>query len=180
MMSSGSRTSRSNLLMNEMMGVLRWRQTSIRRRVCDPHRWPSQSPSAPSPRPSARGRCLPRSPCDRGVGRLITWSRELICITDEATEMTALLFDLHPVRGLALRAGLAALDGTGNLDRTREQQQLFGQRGLTRVRVEMMARCGDAGFLERKSLDGRRFGRSRGHALQTKGRKRIRTAGRKS
>ena len=34
-MSSGSRTSRSILLMKVMMGVLRWRQTSIRRRVCD-------------------------------------------------------------------------------------------------------------------------------------------------
>jgi hypothetical protein len=33
-MSSGSRTSRSILLTKVMMGVLRWRQTSIRRRVC--------------------------------------------------------------------------------------------------------------------------------------------------
>ena len=47
---------------------------------------------------------------------------------------TTLLFNLHPVRRSVARS-LAALDGTGNLDRTREQQQLFGQRGLTRVRV---------------------------------------------
>ena len=33
-MSSGSRTSRSILLTKVMMGVSRWRQTSIRRRVC--------------------------------------------------------------------------------------------------------------------------------------------------
>jgi hypothetical protein len=46
----------------------------------------------------------------------------------------ALLFDLHPVRG-GMAAGLAALDGAGDLDRAREQQQLFRQRRFTRVGV---------------------------------------------
>ena len=45
-----------------------------------------------------------------------------------------LLFDLHPVRGRVAIA-LAALHGTGDLNRAREQQQLFSQRGLARVRV---------------------------------------------
>ena len=34
-----------------------------------------------------------------------------------------------------MSAGLARLDRAGDLDRAREQQQLLGQRGLTRVRV---------------------------------------------
>ena len=34
-----------------------------------------------------------------------------------------------------MAAGLAALDGARDLDRAREQQQLFGQRGLARVGV---------------------------------------------
>ncbi|MPM42899.1 hypothetical protein SDC9_89571 [bioreactor metagenome] len=46
----------------------------------------------------------------------------------------ALLFNFHPVGG-GVAAGLAPLDGARDLDRAREQQQLFGQRGLTRVRV---------------------------------------------
>jgi hypothetical protein len=46
----------------------------------------------------------------------------------------ALLFDLHPVGG-GVAVALAALDGTGNMDRARKQQQLFGQRGFARVRV---------------------------------------------
>ena len=46
----------------------------------------------------------------------------------------ALLFDFHPVRGRVAR-GFARLDRAGDLDRAREQQQLFSQRGLARVRV---------------------------------------------
>jgi hypothetical protein len=46
----------------------------------------------------------------------------------------ALLLDVHPVRG-RMAAALAALDGAGQLDRAREQQQLFGQRGLAGVGV---------------------------------------------
>jgi hypothetical protein len=46
----------------------------------------------------------------------------------------ALLFDLHPVGGGVAR-GLARLDAAGDLDRAREQQQLFSQRGFTRVGV---------------------------------------------
>jgi hypothetical protein len=46
----------------------------------------------------------------------------------------ALLLDLHPVRG-GVAAALARLDGTGHLDRAREQQQLLGQRGFTRIGV---------------------------------------------
>ena len=47
---------------------------------------------------------------------------------------TALLFNLHPVAG-GVTAGFARLDRAGDLDRAREQQQLFGQRGLAGVRV---------------------------------------------
>jgi hypothetical protein len=36
---------------------------------------------------------------------------------------------------VAWRALLRRLDGAGELDRAAEQQQLFGQRGLARVRV---------------------------------------------
>ena len=46
----------------------------------------------------------------------------------------ALLLDFHPVGG-GVAAGFAAFDGAGDLDRTREQQQLFRQRGLARVGV---------------------------------------------
>ena len=46
----------------------------------------------------------------------------------------ALLLDFHPVAGGVARR-LARLDGTGDLDRAREQQQLFRERGLARVRV---------------------------------------------
>jgi hypothetical protein len=46
----------------------------------------------------------------------------------------ALLFDLHPVRS-RMAAALACLDGARQLDCAREQQQLFSQRGLARVRV---------------------------------------------
>src|SRR3990167_151997 len=46
----------------------------------------------------------------------------------------ALLFDLHPV-GRGVAAGLAALDGAGDLYRAREQQEFFGQRRFTRVGV---------------------------------------------
>jgi hypothetical protein len=46
----------------------------------------------------------------------------------------ALLLDLHPVGG-GMAAGLAALDGAGDLDCAREQQQLFRQRRFTRVGV---------------------------------------------
>ena len=46
----------------------------------------------------------------------------------------ALLFNLHPVRrGVA--SGLARLDRAGNVDGPRKQQQLFGERGFTRVGV---------------------------------------------
>ena len=46
----------------------------------------------------------------------------------------ALLFDFHPVGGRVAR-GLARLDAAGDLNGAREQQQLFGQRGFTRVGV---------------------------------------------
>ena len=46
----------------------------------------------------------------------------------------ALLLDLHPVGGGELAAFLA-LDGAGHLNGAGEQQQLFGERGLTGVRV---------------------------------------------
>ena len=45
-----------------------------------------------------------------------------------------LLFNLHPVGG-RMAAGLACLDRAGDLDRAREQQQFFGQRGFTGIRV---------------------------------------------
>jgi hypothetical protein len=46
----------------------------------------------------------------------------------------ALLFDFHPV-GRRVAVALAALHGARDLDRAREQQQLFRERGFTRVRV---------------------------------------------
>ena len=46
----------------------------------------------------------------------------------------ALLFDFHPVAGCVAR-GFARLDAARNLNRAGEQQQLFGQRGFTRVGV---------------------------------------------
>ena len=46
----------------------------------------------------------------------------------------ALLFDLHPVGSRVARA-LARLDGARHLDRAAEEQQLFGQRRLARIRV---------------------------------------------
>ena len=47
---------------------------------------------------------------------------------------TALLFQRHPV-GRRMARGLAALDRTGELDRSSEQQEFFRQRGLARVRM---------------------------------------------
>lgn len=47
---------------------------------------------------------------------------------------TPLLFNFHPV-GRRMAAGLAAFDGASDLNRARKQQQFFGQRGLTRIRV---------------------------------------------
>lgn len=47
---------------------------------------------------------------------------------------TALLFHFHPVtRGMT--GGLAALDGTGELNGAAEKQELFGQCCFTSVRV---------------------------------------------
>ena len=46
----------------------------------------------------------------------------------------ALLFQRHPVRG-RMAGRLAALDRAGHLDRSAEQQQLFGQGGLARIGV---------------------------------------------
>ena len=46
----------------------------------------------------------------------------------------ALLLEPHPVRGRVARR-LAALDGSGHLDRAAEQQQFLGERGLARVRM---------------------------------------------
>ena len=46
----------------------------------------------------------------------------------------ALLFDFHPVGG-GVAGGLAGADFAGDLDGAAEPQQLFGQRGLARVRV---------------------------------------------
>ncbi len=46
----------------------------------------------------------------------------------------ALLFQAHPVR-CGMAGGLAAFDGSGELDRAAEQQQLLGERGLAGVGV---------------------------------------------
>ncbi len=46
----------------------------------------------------------------------------------------ALLFQLHPV-GSGMACRLAPLHGAGQLDRATEQQQLFGKRGLARIRM---------------------------------------------
>ncbi len=46
----------------------------------------------------------------------------------------ALLLKLHPVGG-GMPCRLATLDGTGKLDRTAKQQQLFREGGLTRIGV---------------------------------------------
>ncbi len=45
-----------------------------------------------------------------------------------------LLFDRHPV-ARRVPAGLPGLDGAGELDRPAEEEELFGQRRLSRVRV---------------------------------------------
>jgi hypothetical protein len=45
-----------------------------------------------------------------------------------------LLFDFHPVRSGMARS-LAGFDRPGDLDCAREQQELFRERGFTRVRV---------------------------------------------
>ena len=45
-----------------------------------------------------------------------------------------LLFYFHPVGGGVAR-GFAGLDGAGNLNGAREQQELLCERGFTRVRV---------------------------------------------
>jgi hypothetical protein len=66
--------------------------------------------------------------------RLMTQSRYSICITELATEMPR-CFSISIQSDVAWRAGLARLHAAGDLDRAREQQQLFGQRGLARVRV---------------------------------------------
>ena len=75
----------------------------------------------------------------------------------------ALLLQRHPVRGGAAR-GLAALHRAGHLDRTAEQQQLLGQRGLARIR---MADDGEgaaaAGFLEMREHGGGSAGERTGN-----------------
>ena len=47
---------------------------------------------------------------------------------------TPLLLQRHPVRG-RVPAGLAALHGTGELDRAAVQQQFFGQRRFAGIRM---------------------------------------------
>ncbi|MNT00118.1 hypothetical protein D3C72_1345380 [compost metagenome] len=56
----------------------------------------------------------------------------------------ALALDLHPVR-TGLDAVLLCLHFTGKLDRSAEQQQFFGKRGLTRVRVRDNSKGAAAG-----------------------------------
>ena len=54
---------------------------------------------------------------------------------------------------VAWRAGLARLDAAGDLDRAREQQQLFGQRGLARVGVRNDGKGAAAAHLVGSRLD---------------------------
>jgi hypothetical protein len=56
----------------------------------------------------------------------------------------ALALDLHPV-GTGLDAVLLGLDLAGELDRAAEEQQLFGEGRLTRVRVRNDRKCAAAG-----------------------------------
>ena len=55
----------------------------------------------------------------------------------------ALLLDFHPVRGGVMR-GLARLDRAGLTNRAAVEQQLFGQRGFTGVRVRDDGECAPA------------------------------------
>ena len=58
----------------------------------------------------------------------------------------ALLFDFHPVR-CGVTPALTGLDGTGQLDRARKQQQLFRQRGLARIGVRNDGKSAPSGCL---------------------------------
>jgi len=48
-----------------------------------------------------------------------------------------------------MATALARLDGTGQLNRARKQQQFFGQRGFTRIRVRNNAESTTAGDFAR-------------------------------
>lgn len=71
----------------------------------------------------------------------------------------AFALDLHPV-GARLHAILLRLDFAGKLNGAAEQQQLFGERRLTRVRVGDNSECAAAGD---------RLGETFGHACESCG-----------
>ncbi len=133
--SVGSRPSRSSLLMNVMIGVSRSRQTSISLivrcfdafRAVDDH--------------ERRVDCGQRAVGVFGevlVARRVQQVDHAACVRElhdaRGHGDSALLFERHPV-GRRVAGGLAALDGPGQLDRTPEQQQLFGEGGLAGVGV---------------------------------------------
>src|SRR6185437_941338 len=85
---SGSRVSRSILLMKVMIGVSRARQTSSRRMVCASTPFtPSITMSAASTAVSTRYVSSEKSWCPGVSRRLMTSPRNSICITELATEM---------------------------------------------------------------------------------------------
>ena len=88
MSASGSRTSRSSLLMNVMIGMRRARQTSSRRRVCGSTPLAASiTISAASTAVSTRYVSSEKSWWPGVSSRLMTKPRYSICITRAATEM---------------------------------------------------------------------------------------------
>ena len=106
--SSGSLPSRSSLLMNVMMGVLRARQTSSSRIVCDSTPFTeSITMSAASTAVSTRYVSSEKSWWPGVSSRLITWPRCSICITELATEMPR-CFSISIQSEVACRVALRA------------------------------------------------------------------------
>src|SRR5450830_1019621 len=135
--SSGSRVSRSILLTNVMIGVLRIRQTLSSLMVC------SSTPFAASITIKAESTAVntryvssEKSWCIEQIHNVVT----VFKLHDRrCNRNAALLLDFHPVRG-GMASTLTRFDRTRQLDRAREHQQLFSERGFTCIRVRNNAK----------------------------------------
>ena len=133
--SSGSRTSRSSLLMNVMIGVV-----ARAAHFQQPQRLRLHAVG----RVDHHERRVDRRQHAVGVfreilvaGRVqeVDHAAAVLHLHDRARDRDpALLLDLHPV-GSRVPRGLARFDAARDVDRAREEQELFGERGLARVRM---------------------------------------------